>query len=445
MSTIRNGTTKKVDRNSAVWRLRNSVQTFGRTSLKRHFMHGTTMVRHHFVVTRQKDGTKTDRMEAQFLQSQSDRLAALRLRENARRLEESACRAVSAEALLETRWTEWKSRLEALLENDDTKRVAAVGHPPHASENERRTLQLVFNELQEILNSQRRQVSLNDALSDASLMRWHKLLVAGQGQLDKIRANLLPKNKFVFRRYRQAMTEREQQANNDSNCADRVDSKVVETEKAAKSPMSDDLVNYLQDLSNGKIEIRDKSIEFCPSDTNERQKIDCVDGNVPMVWRRLQQCCITWRSDDDKEKSMTGGAVLHLVDLTDCQLNIGMYLSSIHLTDCQSVSLRVSQTQQVRLHTSEHVQVWGRVTGGTIMEECRKIGVTVNCPSVQDFSWLKTGRPSPNLERLSEPPSPEKNASTSTEPMVVRSATNQSNPAQSTIVPANESLDDDEL
>ena len=380
--------------------------------------------------------------EAQFLQSQRDRVATLKQREIARRSEKSVSQAAMAETVLETQWSEWKKRLDTLEQQQN-----ARGTLP-TSEHERRMLKLSFNELQEILNSQRRQVSLNDALSDASLLRWHKVLVAGQGQLDKLQVKLLPKNKFVFRRYRQAMAEREQ-ARNDGDCNEKDEHNGSESSPEQSNSQSnnnddDSLANSLQDLSNETIEIFENGITARQSDTQICRDINFVHGSIPLVWRRLEKCAITWQCPENTD-SMTGSSVLHLVNLIDCQLNIDMYLSSIHVTDCNNITLRVSRVQQVRLHTSKNVQVWGQVTGGTILEDCQKIGVTANCPNVQDFSWLKAGRPSPNLERLTENPDQESSAPLSKEPAIPQTTTKTAEPAPPRAGPATSEESDDEL
>eukprot|EP00977_Amphora_coffeiformis_P021842 scaffold10016_cov170-Amphora_coffeaeformis.AAC.7 len=340
-------------------------------------------------------------MEAQFLQSQSDRLSAIAEREQARRLEESVALAADAEASLEKRWSEFQRQIDV---------IEQLTEPP-SLENERRDLRLSFNELQETLDTQRREVSLNDFLSDAILLRWHKILVAGQANIDKLQTKLLPKSKFIFRRYRQALANRQTNDDGVQDPKEKTDIAEASFSNATKSQVSvasDTLTNCLQDLESESIQISDEGIQSSKNSTLESgRQLDFDKGVVPLVWRRLKNCTVTWQPSTMANSPSSGGSVLHLVDLSDCQLEVNVALSSIHVSDCHNVSLRISRVQQVRLHTSRNLQVRGQITGGAILEGCQKIGVTTNCPNVQDFSWLRASRPSPNLERLPEKAAPE--------------------------------------
>lgn len=166
--------------------------------------------------------------------------------------------------------------------------------------------------------------------------------------------------------------------------------------------MDDIHVHCLEDLESKSISIDEETVQIISDTADLRQKLDFDEGGVPLVWRRLQKCSIKWQSTNTKNSTKGGGDVLHLIELADCQLEISATLSSIHVTDCHNVILRISRVQQVRLHTSKQVQVWGQITGGAILESCHQIGITSNCPNAQDFNWLKASRPSPNLERLIE-------------------------------------------
>ena len=331
-------------------------------------------------------------MEAQFLQSQNERLRTLQ--QHCRRSEESSSRA--AEAALEQQWSAWRPRLEALERA-----------PLPSTEDDRRQLRLQFHALQDMIHQQRYRVSCSHDLTDVSLRRWHSVLVSGQGQLDQLQTKLLPKGKFVFQRYRRAM---EAQRNENSSIMENIIDETVTVKDDSHLPSelvvdTEDLVDALQDFKDGTLHINESKVTF--EDKNEissqtsRKVLE--DNAIPLVWRRLERCTIHWMVANHSSTNSNHGGVLHLVNLTDCELRIHAALSSIHVTDCQGLSLHLSQVQQVRLHTSSNIKVLGRVRGGTILEECRHIAVTSNCPSVQDFSWLIAGKPSPNLERVSEP------------------------------------------
>jgi hypothetical protein len=340
-------------------------------------------------------------MEAQFLASQNERVAALKEREATRLAAESTVLAIATERSLETRWNAWKAQLvrttTATVATDKT-----ATRPLISSEQERRELQLALDALQEELYAQRRQVSCNEALPDASLLRWHRRLVIGQGDLDTARQTLLPKGKFIFRRYRQALASRQEERNrrpgqvpDDDPADDKAPPAAVEVVEEEAS-----LGNCLEDYCNAQVSLDGDWVESISSKTGEVTRVDLSGQELPLVWRRLEDCTVHWKS----ATSDTAGLVLHLVNLRDCQLTVDVPLSSIHATDCHQVTLRVWRSQQVRLHTSTNLQVWGHITGGTILEGCRGIGITTNCPNVQDFGWLKAGQPSPNLERLPEEP-----------------------------------------
>ena len=380
-------------------------------------------------------------MEAQFLQAQNDRLDALKQRENARRSKESAALAAAADAVLEKRWSEWRQQFDAL--------EVTMEKPP-ALENEKRRTRLLVDELQNILNLQRREVSLNESLSDVTITRWHKTLVAGQGQLDKLKEILLPNGKFVFRRYRQAMENRQANETANNNDDKNQASEFLESTKLTTSG-AENLINCLEDFENKTIEITDHVIKWTDNVTNQSSNLKFSEGNLPLVWRRLKNCSVQWHTSQNEStpnSTTIGGAVLHLVNLGGCQLHIASHLSSVHVTDCTNIVLRLRQVQQVRLHTSSDIKVWGRITGGAILEACQNVGVTENCPNVQDFSWLKAGRPSPNLERLREAQSKEvttKETAESKDSSTIKPTVFQTNPAS--IPPQNESAveSDDEI
>ena len=335
-------------------------------------------------------------MEAQFLRSQSDRLAAIAEREKARRLEESVAQAASAETSLEKRWSEFQSQVDEIEQLTD----------PPTLENERRKLRLLFNELQETLDTQRREVSLNDYLSDAILLRWHKILVTGQAKIDKLQSRLFPKTKFIFRRYRQALANRRTDGNDihETKTTTKIVKATDNNATNSRGSVEDDaLTNCLQDLESESVQINDEGVRFAKaSPIDSGRQLDFGKGIVPLVWRRMKNCTVTWQRSTVGNNMDSGGSVLHLVDLLDCALEVNVALGSIHVSDCHNVTLRTSRVQQVRLHTSSNLRVWGHITGGAILEGCQKIGITANCPNVQDFSWLRASRPSPNLERLSE-------------------------------------------
>lgn len=378
-------------------------------------------------------------MEAQFLQSQQARLALLKeQREKARQRQDddgsiiasTATATVEVEAALQRHWKdEWQKRLAAM------KQRMQEELPPQLEDDKRATL-LALKEMQEILQAQRQRVvsslssSLTSSFDDTSLQRhWHKVLVEAQATLDTIQAKLLPKGKFVFYRYRQALANRQeyQQQHSSSSLSNKRQQGVCDDAKEETTSSMFDELDCLQDWHDKSIRIDENGMQ-CRSlsgsvddptttltDDDDTRQIEMASGStVPLVWRRLKKCTVSWSSsptnctvaggDSSREAAAaaTRGAVLHLVDLQDCTLHIRVPLSSIHMTACRDVTLHVSQAQQVRLHKSHNIKVWGQVTAGTILERCTKIGVTTNCPNVQDFGWLKVGRPSPNLERLTE-------------------------------------------
>lgn len=370
-------------------------------------------------------------MEAQFLESQTARLAALKLKQERQREQhdydnEAHCGGRTtllrdeAESSLEKQWSEWQRRLINFENNNP------VGDPTTTTttttvlpEEQKRQLRLQFHEMQDILHQQRRLVVSNDdALSDASLQRWHKLLVEAQGKLDKLEAQCLPKGKFVFYRYRQAIMaknrqEQQQQQQETKLGGNQNQLAMVPEQNVGASSVFDGLC-CLQDLSNKSITMDEEKGVQCRSTTDLSGIADDEDGvqtiefenggAIPLVWRRLDKCTITWSNTGTTAASSTStsGDVLYLVNVHDCNLHINVPLSSIHMTDCHNVTMHVTQAQQMRLHKSSDVMVWGRITGGTIIEGCQRIGVTRNCPNVKDFDWLKPGVPSPNLERLTD-------------------------------------------
>jgi hypothetical protein len=100
---------------------------------------------------------------------------------------------------------------------------------------------------------------------------------------------------------------------------------------------------------------------------------------------------------------------LHIVETFDTEITLEEPARAVHITDCQTCSLKAS-AQQLRLHKSTDLTCNVEVTAGAILEDCTGLVFYSEAIEVNDFNWLRSGIPSPNFEikpPLSSKPSTE--------------------------------------
>lgn len=239
-------------------------------------------------------------------------------------------------------------------------------------------------------------------LADARLL--HRELTQCQATLDKTKKKLLPKGKFVFRRYREAMRKREEKMRNETVENETGNDSFEQDEISRKADVTCDLETErrtLQDLdgidvlvdSAGGVQMHQRG-DLSGGDYNEKEEIAMLPTCFStLILRNLQDCTISLEA---LYKS------LHMVAVNGSCVRVAQAVEGpIHVTQCHTSELHIS-CQQLRLHDSTDLTVRLPVApAGIILEDCRHI--VFECEDneklldIKDFGWLRSGIPSPNF------------------------------------------------
>lgn len=249
-------------------------------------------------------------------------------------------------------------------------------------------------------------------LPDARLL--HRELTECQTKLDKAKSRLLPKGKFVFRRYREAVRKRE--------------------EKMLQEALGDDLASGLtgpgttaalifeEDHENSVAKQPSQNL-FLGTEHRTLQNLEDMDivvdssGRAQLKKRTCEPCRV--EIETFTFPSNTSNIILR--NLRNCIVSLQGSYKSVHMTNIRDSSLRVTKTidgpthvtqchasmfhlscQQLRLHESTDLTLRLPVAPvGIILEDCNSVVFQCNASEsdldIKDFAWLRSGTPSPNF------------------------------------------------
>ena len=274
--------------------------------------------------------------------------------------------------------------------------------------------------------------SLNEILSqsvpDLPLTDIRLLSVEMEKILNRIddgREMICPKEKFVFRRYRKAMKELNQNISGEEvGSSDLFESckldvgKMQQVEEQPKEEQQTQAYGgAIENKSNCIIElITDGSVNINNEDNSQKQwQIYAVprpyhaspdmssDSTCPSSYLLQNLTNVTVILHPTLQS-------LHIQNIHNCKL-YSTVLGPVHVTNCQNSTIRCS-AYQLRVHDSKNVDfgVWAR--SGPIIEDCTAIvfagdfyssGEPNGQPGrnmywdVKDFNWLRCLRKSPNF------------------------------------------------
>lgn len=221
-------------------------------------------------------------------------------------------------------------------------------------------------------------------LPDSVVKRNQRTIAELTGQLDAVKAKLLPKKKFGFRAAKAATTP----------TAVAAAPAAVAGDETVASPACD-LDWTCKDRHGVEIVLED----------------DQVNG-MDITMSTLSRCLIRIRGHPGS---------LQLSNVRDCLVLCGPVARSVFVDNCERTVLAFG-CQQFRLHTSSRCTIYMHVTCRAIIEDCTEIAVAPctyayagseldyakaalsvtqnNWQDVADFNWLAADRVSPNWRRL---------------------------------------------
>ena len=250
--------------------------------------------------------------------------------------------------------------------------------------------------------------------------------------IDVAREIICPKEKFIFKRYRQAMAEQkmlegESSADNIIHSTSEASVNESKEEKEDEKQQQDNLrTKYggvLDDMSNCTVEISASGTVL----VNETTQDDLQFYSAPRSVHTLHPPSHT--ADDQQQANESSSYLLqnlsnvtilihgtrpslHLQHIYNCKVYISQpTLGPVHVTDCTSSIIHCS-CYQLRIHESKDVRFKCWVRSGPIIEDCTGMVFEGNYYSneegnnlywdVKDFNWLRTLRKSPNFVVVSD-------------------------------------------
>lgn len=237
-------------------------------------------------------------------------------------------------------------------------------------------------------------------------------------RIDQARDVICPKEKFVFRRYRQALDDLDQ------NSADELATSLVDFHMDLEKQKEQDMgqqkqqqpseVNFggvVENKSNCIIEIQSDGsfIYFDDNDSQERWKTytapqpdeqytATATGTTSYLLQNLNNSTLIIHPILQS---------LHIQNIHNCKIYSSV-LGPVHVTNCHNSEIRCS-AYQLRVHDSENVEFGVWVRSGPIIEKSTGIVFTGDFFKsnsnigrnmywdVKDFNWLRSLRKSPNF------------------------------------------------
>ncbi|ERL93786.1 tubulin-specific chaperone C [Dendroctonus ponderosae] len=318
----------------------------------------------------------------------ADRISAMKNREverqmNIQRKQESKKSISAANEQLdffEKTFNEKISFIEAMLKKSQT--LSKNELPEH------------FNIIsKEILVVQKYVAASNLFLCNYYLQKCQSTLQALSIRAKELENNLLPKKKFGFK--------------NKIKLKDEEKSQGV------------DLVDFSNKPQNGSLsssKVHDNNIECGFYDSANKVLSLCPDqvAKKDVSLEKLSNCTVYLKGFP---------STLHLNNLDNCRIFSGPVSTSIFAENCNNSTLVIA-CQQLRLHSSQNIEIYLHVTSRAIMEDCSKVAVAPynwryenidqhfldagldkqvnNWRCIDDFNWLNAERHSPNWREMEQ-------------------------------------------
>nr|CAH7720294.1 unnamed protein product [Callosobruchus chinensis] len=234
--------------------------------------------------------------------------------------------------IFEAIFAEKRSHIESLIKN--SRNLAKIELPDH------------FNIIsKEILTLQKYVAASNIFLRHYDLQRCQNILQELTNKAKYLENELLPKKKFSFK-------NRTKEKDIKQEKGDEVDSTAFKPQVCSifTSCGFFNRVNETLSMSSADIFRKDISLE------------------------KLENCTVIFKGTP---------STLHLNHLSNCKVFTGPVSTSIFAENCTNCTLVIA-CQQLRLHSSQNVQIYLHVTSRAIMEDCKDIAVA-------PYNWIYEG------------------------------------------------------
>ena len=238
-------------------------------------------------------------------------------------------------------------------------------------------------------------------------------------QIDDAREIICPKEKFVFRRYRQAL------ANIDQNCsglAPDPDSFKIDDEQAIHEGKGFQEKEQNYELNFGAVIENEANCVLTVQ--SDRSVVSTDDADSQDVWKQHATTLLFEQNTTVDAatgassyllQNLTNSTIiihptlqsLHIQNINNCKIYSSV-LGPVHVTNCHNSEIRCS-AYQLRVHDSKNVKFQAWVRSGPIIEDCTSIVFAGNFYEsgsqvgrnmywdVKDFNWLRSLRSSPNF------------------------------------------------
>ncbi|GKY92561.1 hypothetical protein MPSEU_000226300 [Mayamaea pseudoterrestris] len=233
-----------------------------------------------------------------------------------------------------------------------------------------------------------------ESLSFGDLRLLHEELQKRQKKLDIIKLRILPKEKFVFQRYRKAVEQLRAQGKDLSQLESA-------TFDAPSTKGQESLASAI-DLHGSTIRDLDQvSIQVEKDGTMRIQSTIASENAATAVTTLNLVGAVVLRDISHSTIELHGSyPSIHMINVNNSSIHVNQFIAgAVHVTSCHHTRLSF-KSQQLRLHESTNMSCY--TCAATILEDCRHIHfyyeTTGATPDVKDFSFLKDCIQSPNFD-----------------------------------------------
>jgi len=232
----------------------------------------------------------------------------------------------------------------------------------------------------------------------ADVRLLHKEFTDRSLRLEQIRNELCPPTKFVFRRYRAAMQRHKQKKQKQQSSPPLLlgqNSKATEETENEKNEKPISMGTVIEKLEMARVvEQANGTIIIFVTEEEQSRTLNHSSSDGSLTIRDLQGCHVSLHAPHK---------ALHIINVADSTIQLETNIEgAIHITACREMELHHGHCHQLRIHESHDLRISVKTQSGPILEDSCSIQFVVHpldqtSRDVKDFSWLRSGLPSPNF------------------------------------------------